>query len=63
MILDKYGDYEVRVFKNKWILGEKHEIYGEVVMMASFKGEAYRFFDSGDGCVAMIPLNFLEELQ
>lgn len=44
----------------KWILGEKHKLYGKVVGMGIRDGEPYRFFIK-DGVVSLIPLELLKD--
>lgn len=39
----------------RWVIGEKHPIYGEVQMMGRIGGEEYRWFVK-DNLVSMIPL-------
>ncbi len=41
-----------------WRIGEIHPLYGEVQMMGSLGGEAYRWF-SKNNVVSMIPLSIL----
>ena len=45
----------------RWVLGDIHTVYGEVVMMGVTGGEAYRWFVDKDGTVSMIPLAFLDD--
>jgi hypothetical protein len=42
----------------KWIIGEIHPIYGEVLAMGIREGEPYRMFTK-DGVVSLIPLDCL----
>ncbi len=44
----------------KWVIGDIHEHYGEIVMMRLIEGEPYRFFKDKDGIISMIPLAVLE---
>lgn len=45
---------------SNWIIGQKHKHYGEVVMMRTIEGEAYRFFKDKKGSFSMIPLVVLQ---
>ena len=40
----------------KWIIGQKHKHYGEVIAMGIREGEAYRFFKHKNGTISLIPL-------
>lgn len=44
----------------RWVIGDRHPVYGTVEMMGVTGGEAYRWFVSDDGVVSMIPLSTLE---
>ena len=46
----------------KWIIGEKHPVYGEVGAMGVLNGEPYRWFVK-DNLVSMIPLSMLEDQE
>ncbi len=46
-----------------WKLEETHPEYGKVVMMGCIEGESYRWFDDGDGGIAMIPLDVLQDQE
>lgn len=43
-----------------WLLGETHPAYGQVVMMGTTGGEAYRWFLDKHKTVSMIPLAVLK---
>ena len=61
--MDSEGDtknYGGQMVTKNWVIGQKHPYYGEVGMMRTIEGEPYRFFVK-DGCVAMIPLDALQE--
>ena len=51
---------DVNVKESEMKLNEIHPVYGKCVMCRTIEGEPYRFFDDGDGCIAMIPLNALD---
>ena len=42
-----------------WTIDKAHPAYGKVVMMGITGGEAYRWFESDDGTISMIPLSVL----
>lgn len=57
-MIDLREDY---IDKGAWIIGAKHPVFGEVEMMGTIEGEAYRWFVNDKGVVSMIPLAYLHE--